>query len=270
MNSEMSDLQKQEYEILKDFIAICEEYSLRYYLVAGSMLGTVRHHGFIPWDDDVDVAMPRPDYEKFLEIAPKVLEKEYYIGTPREKEHVWLATRISSKNEIYSLNNSRTELKTGAWLDVMVVDGAPAPGIRFELHWYHYMFWRALYQMSYFNEIVDLKKERPRKEKILLQIAKVINLQWMLNPTIINAHLEKTLRKYDFDSSPYVATYCGLYRRKEVTPREWYGNGKKYQFEDITVFGLEDSHSYLTQLYGDYMTPPADKVSKHNVRMIKE
>ena len=70
-NHKLSKLQEAEFDILKTFIRICEENNLRYFLCYGSMIGAVRHQGFIPWDDDVDVAMPRPDYERFSHIADR-------------------------------------------------------------------------------------------------------------------------------------------------------------------------------------------------------
>ena len=81
----MNDIQKKQLEILKAFIRVCDKYNLRYFMVGGSALGAARHKGFIPWDDDIDVGMPREDYDKYI-----TLQKEYE-GTPyfvkSEKEH---------------------------------------------------------------------------------------------------------------------------------------------------------------------------------------
>lgn len=262
----LSDLQIQELEILKEFQKICRENNLRYYAVAGTMLGAVRHQGFIPWDDDIDVAMPRADYDRFLDIAPKQLRSDYYLESPRNREHVTIVSTITSKKGGYILNNAQKALHTGAWIDIMMIDGVPDPGIKRTIHWYKYMALRAFYQISHFEEVVDQNRERPAFEKSIIRFARATKLQRLLNSSKINSRIESLMRSVPYEDSNYVATYCGIYRQKEIVSKQWYGNPKSYIFEDTEIYGLEDADKYLTQLYGDYMTPPKDTfVSKHNV-----
>lgn len=265
-NHKLSTLQEQELEILKEFHRICEENHLSYFVVAGSMLGAVRHGGFIPWDDDIDVAMPRRDYDKFLEIAPQLLSSDYYIESPRESKHVTVVSTITSKKGGFILNNAQKTIYTGAWIDIMMIDGVPNPGIKRAIHWFRYMALRAFYQISHFDEVVDQNRERPAIEKAIIRFAKATKLQNVLDSTKINSRIENLMRSVPYEVSDYVATYCGIYREKEIVPKAWYGKGKKYKFEDMQVYGLQEADKYLTQLYGDYMTPPNDThVSKHNV-----
>lgn len=265
-NENLTNLQKQDLEILKVFINICKEKDLRYFMVAGSMLGAKRHNGFIPWDDDIDVAMPRRDYDIFLSCAQDMLPDEYYLETPREKEHFLIVSNIYSKEKSFLLNNSENKQITGAWIDIMVIDGVPNPGIRRTIHWYRYMGLRALYQISHFDEVVNQERKRPFFEKAIISFAKITKMQRLLNPEKINTSIEKLMRTCDYDQADFAATYCGIYRKKEIVPKQWYGNARMYSFEDIEVCGLEDADKYLTQLYGDYMTPPSDKTSRHNVK----
>lgn len=265
----LSSLQKQELEILKEFKRICQEEKLRYFVVAGSMLGAVRHHGFIPWDDDIDVAMPRSDYDKFLEVTPKRLKPEYILESPREKKHITIVSTITSKNGGYTLNNAQKVQNTGAWIDIMMIDGVPDPGIKRTIHWYKYMVLRALYQISHFDEVVDQNRERPFFEKIIIQTAKTTHLQRFLNSVKINQKIENLMRSVPYETSNYVATYCGIYRKKEIVPKSWYGEGKNYSFEDTEVIGLSAADKYLGQLYGDYMTPPENiSEGKHNIKEV--
>ena len=261
----LSDLQTQELDIFKTFVDICEKKQLRYFLVAGSMLGAKRHKGFIPWDDDIDVAMPRKDYDIFLESAAELLPEKYYLETPRDKKHYLIVSNIYSKDGGFVLNNSEITQSTGAWIDIMAIDGIPNPGLRQNIHWYCYMVLRAFYQISHFDEVVNQERDRPFFEKVIIKIAKITRLQKLLNPVKINYLIEKLMRSCDYDKSDYVATYCGIYRKKEIVPKKWYGNGAIYSFEDMQVYGLEDADKYLTQLYGNYMEPPKDKTSRHNV-----
>lgn len=262
----LSELQRQDLEILKEFVRICERKGLRYFLVAGSMLGAVRHRGFIPWDDDIDVAMPRRDYDAFLEAAPDLLPEKYRLETPRQREHVTIVSTIVSNEGGFTLNNASKIQNTGAWIDIMMIDGVPDPGLRRKLHWLHYLVLRALYQISHFNEVVDQNRERPGFEKAIIRFASITNMQRLLDPIRVNRRIEKLMRAFDYDSYDYVATYCGIYRDREIVPKSWYGDGTDYPFEDMVVKGLDDAPAYLTQIYGDYMTPPSDTSSKHNVK----
>lgn len=259
----LSSLQEQELEILKEFQRICNANNLQYFVVAGTMLGAMRHHGFIPWDDDIDVAMPRRDYDKFLEIAPKMLASDYYLETPREREHVTIVSTITSKKGGFTLNNAQKTLHTGAWIDIMMIDGVPDPGIKRMIHWYRYMALRALYQISHFDEVVDQNRKRPAYEKAIIKFAQITKLQKLLDSSKINARIEKLMRSVAYEESNYVATYCGIYRKNEIVPKEWYGKGIKFSFEDTEVFGLSKADKYLTQLYGDYMTPVQNKERSH-------
>ena len=87
----LNKLQEEELKIFKIFIEICKNNNLRYMICGGSFLGAVRHKGFIPWDDDIDVAMPRPDFEKFLVIAPDILPEDLYLSTYKfGEQHITL------------------------------------------------------------------------------------------------------------------------------------------------------------------------------------
>ena len=83
----MNDLQKCQLDLLKAFVAVCEKHNLRYFLVAGSCLGAVRHQGFIPWDDDIDVGMPREDYDKYIELQKEYEGTKYFIQTYKTDPH---------------------------------------------------------------------------------------------------------------------------------------------------------------------------------------
>ena len=87
IDSRLRKLQMAELEILKEFVRLCEAHGLQYYLVGGTLLGAVRHKGFIPWDDDIDVAMPRGDYDRFAQIAPKELDPRYFYQCPDTDPH---------------------------------------------------------------------------------------------------------------------------------------------------------------------------------------
>ena len=162
-----------QLEVLSDLDTVCKKLGITYWADAGTMLGAVRHGGIIPWDDDIDVAMPRDDYDRFLEIAPLQLSQQYIIESPRDRDHVIVSATIKSKKGGCTLHNAQKVVHTGAWIDIMMIDGVPDPGLKRAIHWYHYLALRALYQISHFDEAVDQNRERPGYEKLIIRFAKV-------------------------------------------------------------------------------------------------
>lgn len=272
MNDKLSRLQKEEYEILKSFIKICEENKLRYYLCYGSMIGAIRHNGFIPWDDDIDVAMPRPDYERFKMISKDVLPKDLYFSTfELGKEHITLSSMLISKKKSFSLNNAKKVTFTGAWIDILAIDGAPKKGIRRNVFFLKFIWRRTMCQLSHFDEIVNLNKKRPWYEHVVIWLAKVLKIQKIINPVKAGYKFHKFLSRIPYDSALEVATFQGDDKLEGIVSKEVYGAGRKYRFEDIYVNGPEDYDKYLRCYYPDYMTPPSEDLrNKHNVKEVNQ
>lgn len=268
MPEKLTKLQLAEYDILKQFIKICEENNLRYYLCYGSMIGAIRHKGFIPWDDDIDVAMPRPDYQKFSKIAKDVLPAYLYFSTYElGKEHITLSSMIMNKNKEFTLHNANKVTKSGAWIDVLAIDGAPKKGIQRKIFHLKFIYRRTMCQLSHFDEVVNLKKKRPLSQRVFIWFAKVTKIERFINPIKAGIKYHKLLSKYDYDNSEEVATFQGDDGLEGIVPKDVYGVGQKYKFEDIEVNGPKDFDRYLKCYYPDYMTPPPlDQRNKHNVK----
>lgn len=272
MKSNLSRIQIIQLDILKEFIRVCDKLNLRYYMVEGSMLGTVRHHGFIPWDDDIDVAMPRKDYLIFQKEANKYLGAPYCLGTYQDDNFYWMTAILFNKNVKMRLHNASKVVNTYAWIDVIPLDGAPNSHIMQKVHYCHFYFYRAMYQLSHFSSIVNVNKERPLIEKTILSVFKFVNLESKLDSIKICDRLHKILCKYSFDDTKYVMSYISDYKLKELMPKEWYGAGKYYTFEDINVRGVLEADKYLSKLYGDYMKLPSQdkQTGKHNAAIVEE
>lgn len=267
MKHELSLLQQKQLEVLCEFVRVCELLSLRYYMVAGTMLGAVRHHGFIPWDDDIDVAMPRSDYEKFLKKAPELLDSRFELADYFSPHHLWMTAILSNKHKEFVLNNAANKVNTGAWIDILMIDGVPKPGWKRECHYLKYKIYRMLFQLSHFSEIVNIYRSRPWYEKIIIKFAEVTGIEKHLDSVKIAGRLHSVLSKYDFDSADFAATYVGAYGKKEIMPKKYYGEGREYIFEGLTVRGVDIYDLYLRALYGDYMAVPPEneRGNKHNV-----
>lgn len=115
----MNDLQKCQLNILIEFIRLCEEHNLTYYLVGGTCLGAVRHKGFIPWDDDIDVGMPRKDYDKFIQLQ-KEIKKPYFIQTYKsDKNYIYNFAKIRDCTTTFIENTFVChQFNHGVWIDV--------------------------------------------------------------------------------------------------------------------------------------------------------
>lgn len=265
--SHLSELQKAELNVFKSFISICDKKGLKYYITGGTLLGAVRHQGFIPWDDDIDIVMTRKDYEKFKDMADKELPDNLYLSNFDTPGHVWLVPRIIDRNTSFYLNNATEKKEIGAWIDILIIDGIPTPGLKRNLMKFFYLMGRMLYQFSNFSTAVNLhRKGRPWYEYAAIRFAQLSHVEKVLSPKAMGHFYDWVCNWYDLDRCEYGAPLSGAMQFRETVPKEWFGEGKQYQFEDIIVRGVDKAHEYLSYIYGDYMTPPPmDERNQHNV-----
>lgn len=264
--SHLSDLQNAEFNIFRIFVDICEQKGIEYHMTGGSLIGLVRHKGFIPWDDDIDVLMTRKEYNKFLAIAAEELPESMYLSTFESPGHIWLVPRIIDKSTKFYLNNATKQKATGAWMDILVFDGVPAPGLKRKIFAGFYLFGRMMYQFSNFSEAMNMNKKRPLIQRMVMNFAKYSHIEKILNPIKMGHLYRRICSHYDLDKMDYGASLSGSMLMKEFIPKKWIGKGTKMPFEDMMVYGIDENDTYLTHFYGDYMTPPsADDRNRHNV-----
>lgn len=267
-NKKVQDL---TVNLLKVFINICEENNLRYYFTGGALIGVLRHKGFIPWDDDIDVGMPRKDYEKFLEIVKTNIPEGYGICN-RHTDSEWnfaMSQFIDMESEI-EIHLAEQPRKAHIWIDVFPLDGLPSGKIARWFRVKNILIHRYLVQIAHIDTQVDINRNRPLHEKLILKVCKVIRIGKILNTKYILDHMERVLCKYDFYESKYAGNMLGRYREREVVPQKYFGIPKKGQFESIIVNIPEKSHELQTALYGEYMKlPPECERIAHNVKILK-
>lgn len=271
-NSKLRALQLVELNILRLFADICEKHRLRYYIVGGTMLGAVRHQGFIPWDDDTDVAMPRPDYEKFLTLVRAELPQGYdFLNYKQNPGYMRYFSRLVDKRtQVINASNSEVIIEN-AWLDIFPLDGMPNGALRRYLHFWHMTFWRFLYHASCFKQLVNLRRPgRPAYQRLIIKFLAKTHFGANLDTKKLMRRMERGLMKYPYDASTHMVSLFGAYMTREIVDKKLLGAGAKYRFEDLTLNGPEQYDAFLTHFYGDYMTPPkdADK-DKHNIRDIR-
>ncbi|MBR5529151.1 MAG: LicD family protein [Oscillospiraceae bacterium] len=261
----MDLLHKVDMDIVKEVVRICDAHGLKYFMLGGTMLGAVRHGGFIPWDDDIDLGMPREDYEKFLEIAPQELPShmktvnyrtdrkfQYYITRVLDTDTKVIEERIGNENKY-----------TNASIDIFPIDGTPNNKFKRKIYFFRVLYHRALMSLCY-KDSIDRKRKRSFKEKVLLWVMERIPVNKLTTPYKQKCKIDKLLRSQKVEGSLYIGNIMGAYRTREIVPAEFYGEGKFYPFEDIELRGMADADAYLTFTYGDYMQlPPEDQRKTH-------
>ena len=269
---ELRDIQEAALEILIETVRICDKYKLTYYISGGTYLGAVRHKGFIPWDDDVDVAMPRRDYNRFLKIAPKELRSPFRLVHYRNgKDVIHYSAKV--EDDRYHLIDQTASIprEVSLWIDIFALDGLPENHVLCELHKFRLLCLRGLFKLSLFDQIVmQSNHDRPWYENAVISIAKVIDFSKFLSPYKRMAALDRALSKYDFYKSSHIMNFMGSYKFKSIMDRrEIYADGAYYPFEGHFFRGPKAYDKYLKQIYGDYMKlPPEDKRNWHQTVIV--
>lgn len=248
MQVETRELQNHLLSMVKQFHEICVENNLVYYIVGGTLLGAVRHHGFIPWDDDIDVAMPREDYNLLKSISnqifPEYLEIKFYENTPNSPIH--FVKLVDNRTTL--IENGYRDYYEGVYIDIFPIDGAPNKASKIKKQ----QILARIYTSLILNHCYTDGRQGLRKAYGFF--AKLLNMDKL------HYSLEKTITQFPYESSEVVGNYLGAYGIREFIPKKCFGTPKTYKFEDTELYGPEDYHYYLTSIYGDYMQlPPVDK-----------
>ena len=255
----MNEMQKKLVDMLSWYHEFCKKHNLNYYAVGGTCLGAVRHQGFIPWDDDIDVGMPREDYLRFEALMKKEGNSgQYVLEMPFEnKDFVYAYGKLYDTSTTL-IENTRYKTKRGLNIDIFPLDGA---GNSEEES-------RALF-----------KKVDDKVNLLCTQVCAVSgHRKWYKNAAIVllrympGLSWKKTMKQIielsssrSFYEDVYVANYSGAWHYKEITKRAYFGTPQEMDFEDIKINCPQDTDSYLKGLYGNYMQlPPKEKQVSHH------
>lgn len=274
----LREVQLTELDIFKVIKEICEKNGICYFLSSGTLLGAARHKGFIPWDDDMDVCMPRPDYNRFRKIVKSKLPEDYFCIDFRDRDTddftVGTMIKIASKKvKVRRLRgDGRTQTVDNAWVDVFPLDGMPNGDLHRKLYGYRLKLTKRLLSLAKWKQ-EGVAPQSSTAKKIMRKFITVLHIPQLLNLDRKKQRyrIDNLLQKYDYYKSDYCINMLGDYELREIVPTAMYGKPSEMTFEGVSAACPQDPDGVLRIIYGDYMKlPPKDKqVCKHCIDVIK-
>ena len=254
-------------DILKAFMEICKTHNLRYYCCAGTAIGAARHHGMIPWDDDIDVLMPRPDYDRVLEIAKKEDFGKYEVVTPYNNESYPLYFSKLVNRETTLIEEKERPCIIGLYVDIFPLDATDDDLETAKALYRKYSKTinrlNAVTTHNTFGEYLSLLLHKETWGRFAIKTLAFFFRSRLRHRLI--SQMDEMSHRYDFETAKNVLVNTGSYHYKEIFPKAWLGKGKEFPFEDTTVLLPEEADRYLRHFFGDYMQfPPVEqRVEKH-------
>lgn len=256
-----------QLQILDKFVEICEAHNLTYFLSGGTLLGAVRHKGFIPWDDDIDVMMPRPDLEKLIEITGCKIGPYTLCVPDADNPYPYSVYKIYDESFIIEDKEFSDEVfYLPLFIDIFPIEGLPSEDAASKRFIMRSSLKNILYKMSYHSGIYGKSLKAKVFHAVLYPYVKLMGKKRLAES------LNRYVQKYDYNSCEYVGvvlTRALAYQEKIA--RKGYMHSVDVEFEGKMYKAPESYQEYLTNLYGDYMQlPPADKqVANHSFRIYK-
>ena len=229
-SGKLKALREIEKGMLREIDRICRTHDIKYFICYGTMLGAVRHGGFIPWDDDIDVAMLRSEFEKFRQIAPKELNNLYsYESHTNKNGYHYFFDRISAKNTYFASKYSDGyEMHKGISVDVFVVDNVPANPKS------AYSFWKGLMRR---RMLMNVRwKNEARKGKAYLLSKLLLPILRLKSMDGYSASYEKAVRKYEHKNTGWVMPASSDHKYRGTFPIETFSEVIPYRFDDVDTF----------------------------------
>ena len=259
-NIDLDECHRLLLQIATTFADICERHHIPYYMLGGTMMGAIRHQGFIPWDDDMDFGVERPYFDQLIQALTDELPEHLKIRTIDNSAYVF--------SNYFKIEDIRTEVvdywhdnvtEMGICIDVFPIDkGMKNRFSTKALASFVFFF----LQINVFL-LIDPKYRKGYKRYVAMLLRKVnsSSLQKRIH------YIDRIIKKYSADTSKFMVNFYGRYKLKEIIPASFFGKPQPYPFENTTLTGVEKVDDYLSLLYGNYrQLPPEDKRTNHTIR----
>lgn len=273
MNSEnyIEILQEESRNCLKEFLRACDENNLHYYLFYGSLLGVVRHKGFIPWDDDIDIAMPRKDYEKFITLFGDHFTNDYFLDGYNCSQYLnnQPNCRVDFKHLLIRKDKDSGVHYYNAFISLFPIDGIPDNVFLRKIHIYRLKLYYGLLRLARSNrDGIDKLEKRSSKDKFFISVSKVLPVGKLFTPQKIAKKYNDLCSKYDF-----------LTKKKSIVSWDFVmldsnlmEEGELAVFDGIQCRIPAKWDALLKSLYGDYMSlpPEKDRIPQHGHELVRK
>lgn len=257
------EIKQIEYELLCKIDKVCKENDISYSLTGGTLIGAIRHNGFIPWDDDIDIQMPRKDYMRFLDICAKNdvgFDAMSIYSNPKYTE--LFAKAVDRDTLLVEVNREKRGYDQGVYVDIFPVDGMGHTLKEAKRRYYRKAFQRELLVAAKWSRLFRSKTKPWYYEPIrfvMFVLSRCVSREKMIK------NIEKYCMKYDMEEMEYSTIYSGVYRTKEIMETKYYQDYETCKFEDGTFPVLKRYDPYLRKIFGDYMQlPPEEKRVTHH------
>lgn len=263
MKIDLEELKRIEIKMLVEFHELCKKQGLRYSLAYGTLLGAVRHKGFIPWDDDVDVCMPRPDYEKLVAYCKKNDTPFTLLCSETDREYGYFYAKAMNPDTVIKddkLKVSGGEL--GVFIDIFPVDGLGNTYKEAKKEYVRSGFKRRVLVASNWKKFFRSKTHAIYYEPIRFVF---FLLSRFANKRKLICSMEKIYKKHNFEDTKYAGVIARADNKLEILESDIYGRYTTVIFEGAEFSAMENYDKYLTAFYGDYMKlPPEEKRVTHH------
>lgn len=256
----MNEYQQMLFDMLEWFHKYCKANNLKYYLLGGTLLGAMRHKGFIPWDDDIDLGLPRKDYNELISSLEGkqgryILESPYSNNT----DFCYPFSKLYD-TETTLIENKRYAIKRGIYLDIFPLDGIGNNKAEVQRR---YAKIKGMYDF-YLTRTGGIRKGRTWYKNLAIVLMTILP-EKILNPVNLRRKLDEECAKLNFGSTKYVGNALGAWGSREFVRREVFGKPTLYQFEGAELYGPEYGDKYLTHVYGEWRKlPPKEKQVSHH------
>lgn len=262
---ENKELKNIQLDILKVIVETLAPHKIKFFLIAGSCIGAVRHGGIIPWDDDIDIGLLRDEYEKAREILINELPEGYtWCDHFTEKEYPYNFGKVKRDNTAFVHGgDAHLNIHHGIYVDVFPHDYIDSIE----------QFESIKNKTRSLRIKIDLKcmsYKKYGKLRPLWQLPIIAFAHIFVNKSKVQIQLDNLVKNLASKDSEYICNFFGVYDSREVCKKEWFGEGINVDFDGVSSLIPTDYDSYLTHLYGDYMTPPPEekRVSHHDAVFI--
>ena len=258
------EVRKLQLDMLDALAAYCDAHGLTYYLSGGTLLGAVRHGGYIPWDDDIDINMPRPDFERLIELTGGRLTDDYLIGSPDGpiEQANSFPRMYDTRFVLHSVSSDGYSLYYAPlFIDIFPIEGLPTSMWWVRIHYIYTKAMNVMRQLAYFRRPLPKRFNASKVARFVARpLARRKGYEYW------NDKLLKAAKKYRWEDCMYVGVCTGsVHTVEEYIEKEGYGKPVKVNFEGKLYSAPANTHKYLKHLYGEYMKlPPEEKRIAHH------